>query len=381
MPDFIFLESLTLGGRGLRVGIKDSIDIAGYPTIGASASLAEEAPALRNADVVQAVLDAGCRIVGKTNMHELAYGVTGINAWTGTPTNPLFPGRIPGGSSSGSAAAVAAGYCDFTLGTDTGGSIRMPAACCGVFGFKPSFGRVSRKGAVPAISSLDCVGPFAGSVAMIVQAMAIIDPSFRIAARPATIRLGRVVCDADPAIDEAFEASLKASGVEIVPVELPQLAKAFAANIAIIGAETWAGFGHLLATGRVGPDVAARLINASKVTATQLADAEAARTAFRAEVDAALEGVDALVLPTLPAFPMTIADAADAVASLRLTALVRPFNLSGHPAITLPIPAAQRLPVGIQLVGRIGEDAALCAVAGTLASRIETIAPLQGQHA
>ena len=177
MGNFIFFKELSHGGQGLRVAVKDSIDMAGYPTCAGSAALAEAPPAARNADVMQAVLDAGCRIVGKTNMHELAYGVTGINDWTGTPINPFYPDRAPCAASSGSAAAVAAGLCDFALGSDTGGSIRTPAACCGVFGFKPSFGRVSRVGAHPKESSLDCIGPFAGSAAMIEKAMAIIDPT------------------------------------------------------------------------------------------------------------------------------------------------------------------------------------------------------------
>ncbi len=132
-----------------------------------------------HADVVANLLSAGCRIVGKTKMHELAYGMTGINAFEGTPINPRYPDRIPGGSSSGSAAAVAAGLVDFAIGTDTGGSIRQPAICCGVIGFKPTFGRVSRKGALPAQSSLDCIGPFARNLSMIERAMSAIDPTFQ----------------------------------------------------------------------------------------------------------------------------------------------------------------------------------------------------------
>jgi amidase len=155
--DAVFVRPLALGGDGLSVGVKDSIDIAGYPTQAGSATLEDAPAALAHAAVVQSLLDGGCRIVGKTNMHELAFGVTGINHFTGTPINPRYPDRVPGGSSSGSAVAVALGVVDFAIGTDTGGSIRIPASCCGVYGLKPTYGRVSRAGAHPATSSLDCI--------------------------------------------------------------------------------------------------------------------------------------------------------------------------------------------------------------------------------
>src|SRR5690606_8879821 len=150
------VSEFLLGGSGRRVAIKDSIDIAGYPTRSGSHAFADAPPATRHAHVVQAVLDAGWQIVGKTSLHELAFGVTGINDWSGTPVNPQAPDRVPGGSSSGSAVAVAAGLADIAIGTDTGGSVRVPAACCGIAGLKPTYGRVSRIGAQPAVSSLDC---------------------------------------------------------------------------------------------------------------------------------------------------------------------------------------------------------------------------------
>ncbi len=155
----IFVQRLDLGGAGPRVAVKDTIDIAGYPTRAGSRALADVPPATAHAEVVERVLAAGCRIVGKTNLHELAFGVTGLNDWTGTALNPSFPDRVPGGSSSGSAAAVAAEEADFALGTDTGGSIRIPAACCGVFGLKPTFGRVSRAGSPPRGRRSTASGP------------------------------------------------------------------------------------------------------------------------------------------------------------------------------------------------------------------------------
>src|SRR5580700_6083389 len=196
--DSIFVQPLQLGGDGPRVGIKDSIDVAGFATRMGSACLADAPPAAQHAVVVRALLAAGCRIVGKTNLHELAYGVTGINRWSGTPTNPRAPERVPGGSSSGSAVAVAAGLVDFSLGTDTGGSIRIPAACCGVYGLKPSYGRVSRRGVHPAHSSLDCVGPFARDIPMLERAMQALDRSFHPQALPAHGTVGWVQVQANP---------------------------------------------------------------------------------------------------------------------------------------------------------------------------------------
>lgn len=358
----IFVERMVLGGEGLTVGVKDSIDIAGFRTRLGSACLADVPPAARHAAVVRSLLDAGCRIVGKTNMHELAYGLTGINSWAGTPVNPRAPGRVPGGSSSGSAVAVAMGLTDFALGNDTGGSIRLPAACCGVIGLKPSFGRVSRTGVHPERSTLDCVGPFAREVSMIERAMTMIDPTFSpqdVAPCPA---VGWVQVQANPEVNTVARAALERAGVRLRPVTLPSFASAFSAALAIIGAETWVAFGHLAECERLGADVRARLTAARAISPAELAAAERVRAAFRAEIDAALAGLDALALPTLPDLPLTLAAAEDARAALHSSWCVRPFNLSGHPAITLPV-MVQGVPAGLQLVGRARDDEALCALA------------------
>jgi len=154
------IEQMKAGGTGLKVMVKDTIDISGYPTRASSRALQDVGPATQNAAVVDALFDGDCQVVGKTVLHELAYGTTGINHYAGTcRESATIPDVFLGGSSSGSAAAVAAGLCDFSLGTDTGGSVRIPACCCGVFGFKPTFGRIDRRGVMPAQSSLDCVGP------------------------------------------------------------------------------------------------------------------------------------------------------------------------------------------------------------------------------
>ena len=365
-----FVLRMELGGEDLRVGVKDSIDIAGYPTRAGSAAFASAPPALRHATVVQALLDRGCRIIGKTNMHELAYGVTGINRWSGTPKNPRYPDRIPGGSSSGSAAAVAAGAhgdppVDFTLGTDTGGSIRIPAACCGVYGLKTSYGRISREGVHPAASSLDCVGPFARSLTMIEHAMTLMDASFAPGAPPANLRLGIVNVTADPSIVAAVRAALARADITSVPVDLPSLEDAYTAGLTIIGAENWSAYGHLVDGPGLGDDVRARLLG-NRSAGDALAAAERCRRIFRAEVEAALELTDALVLPTLPIVPPRLGETGDSRAALRLTAFVRPFNVSGHPALSLPLATDAHLPAGLQLVGRRGGDAALCAAAHRL---------------
>lgn len=365
--DRILVERIALGTQGPTVAIKDSIDIAGVPTRCGSAVLADALPATTHAEVVERLIGKGARIIGKANMHEFAYGVTGINQWTGTPPNARYPSLVPGGSSSGSAAAVAAGLADIAIGTDTGGSIRVPAACCGVFGFKPSFGRVSRKGVAPTLSSLDCVGPLAGTMAMIERAMELIDPTFLPVRPPRQPVLGVVAVQADAEVLAAFTQALANSGLEVRPVILGSLSAAFDAAMAIIAAETFAAIGCHVDHIALGEDVRARLLAAGTTTPQQVAQAEDVRKQFRAEVDDALQHVDALALPTLPLVPPTIAEAADAKASLRLTALVRPFNLSGHPALTIPLETARGLPTGLQLVGRWNGDAQLCALGRAIA--------------
>ncbi len=367
----IVVEDLALGGSGPSVMVKDTIDIAGYSTRASSQALADAPAAREHAQVVQAVLDAGCRITGKTSLHELAFGTTGLNAWTGTAANPRYPGYIPGGSSSGSAAAVAAGLCDFALGTDTGGSVRIPAACCGVFGLKPTFGRVSRQGVMPARSTLDCVGPLARDMDSLIAAMHVIDPSFNVAAVPENLCIGVVAVPADEQVQAVVSQALERSRFTLTEQSLPGMSAAYGAGMAVINAETWAACGHLLETGRVGQDVADRLRAASLTSAESVTEAELVRRAFTAEVDAALAITPILALPTMPDFPLLVADAADTRAALGMTSLVRAFNLSGHPALSIPLESASGLPVGLQLIAAHGADELLCAVGRELVRRLE----------
>ncbi|WP_339487276.1 amidase [Pseudomonas sp. EL_65y_Pfl2_R95] len=358
-----FVNNTVVGKGGLRVAIKDSIDIAGQQTRAGSRALDDVPPATKHADVVELILAAGWQIIGKTNMHELAFGVTGINAWTGTPINPQAPLRVPGGSSSGSAAVVAAGLADVALGTDTGGSVRVPAACCGVFGLKPTFGRVSRSGVYPALTSLDCVGPFAANMTNLVAAMQVICPDLEPEQLPASdARVGWLNVECDPLIKATLQQALDSVGWQRSVITLDSFVDAFSAGLAVINYETWAAFGYLTGQGLIGADVEARLLNASKTNAADLAHAEQVRTQFTQAIDAALETVDVLLLPTMPCLPPLLSEAANNSSVASMTALARPFNLSGHPALSVPVKLADgSLSVGLQIVGRKGDDARVCA--------------------
>jgi amidase len=358
------------------IAIKDTIDIAGHPTTAASRALAGTPPAARHADVVQSVLDAGWHIVGKANMHELAFGMTGINDFTGTPRNPQDATRIPGGSSSGSASAVGLKLVDAALGTDTGGSIRGPAACCGVIGFKPTFGRVSRVGVAPRESSLDCVGPFARDMRTLIAAMAAIVPAFDTVAASewhAPVNIACVSVDADPGIRKAVQDGISRVSGNARSIELALLHDAFEAGLAVINVETSRAFGHLVGTGQLGADLEARLRLAAATTSAQLEAAEQVRRRFTAAVDHALADVDVLVMPTLPALPITVEAARNGTSVIAMSSLIRPFNLSGHPALSLPIPVAgSPLKAGLQIIGRKGSDELVCAIAARFEAALVT---------
>ncbi|MCX7561715.1 amidase [Sulfitobacter sp. F26204] len=366
--DAIFTKSFETTGQGLRFGVKECLAVKGQPTRCGSLALANTSPAEENAEVVQRLLDSGCQMVGLTNMHELAFGVTGINPYYGTPCNRGWPERIPGGSSSGSAAAVAAGLCDFSLGTDTGGSVRMPACCCGVFGLKPTFGRLSRNGVVPNASSLDCVGVFATSMTTLIKAMAQLDPDFAAATLGEAPRLSRVMVDCSPEIAETLDRDL--SGLTDAVTVLDSLDEAYDAGLTVINAEIHAAFGQIVVDKKLFSDVGERIRAAGTISLATLQRAEATRKKFRAEVDRALERADALILPTMPVVPPLLRDAEDMQMLIPLTKLVRPFNLSGHPAITIPTKTVAGLPAGIQLIARHGDDARLCAIAEWVAAQL-----------
>ena len=368
-----FVERMSIGpSAGVPLAVKDCIDVAGFATRLGSRALAEAAPAARSAAVVSALLDRGYRLVGKTHMHEFAYGVTGVDSAGQGPLNPLFPDRIPGGSSSGSAVAVAAREAEVALGTDTGGSVRVPAACCGVFGVKPTFGRVSREGVAPAASSLDCVGVLARSARALAAAMAALDRDFHLQGCDIG-KVARLRAAAEPPVETAVDRALGQTPLKVSDAVLPGFEAAYQAGLKLIAAEAWQAFGRYAEDPRVGRDVAERLRGAASVSAADVAEAERIRATFTAEVERLLDTVDAIVLPTLPSLPPKRAEVGEARNVVAITALVRPFNLSGHPALTIPLRTPAGAPAGLQVVGRKGQDARLCGLAEMLEQTIPSV--------
>ena len=362
-------------GGGLKVALKDNIDVAGFVTGLGCAAYAGTKPAKENAAVVDALLAANFNLQGKVTMHELAFGMTGINSFSGTPLNSIYPDFIPGGSSSGSAAAVAAELADVALATDTGGSIRLPSACCGVVGLKPTYGRVSRAGILPAESELDCVGPIAQSVENIECCMRAVDETFVVQPEPTESIFGVLSVRADKVIQEAFQSAIEclglARGITTVPVHLAGMDEAFDAGMTLIANEMNNAFGHL-PPNLLGSDVSQRLANAAGLGSGQIAAANAIKQQFSRQVSALLEQVDVLLLPTLPALPLLRDEALNGATDIESSRLVRPFNVSGHPAITIPLRLKAKLPLGLQLVGSIGQDETLCAIAKKVSGLINS---------
>jgi aspartyl-tRNA(Asn)/glutamyl-tRNA(Gln) amidotransferase subunit A len=356
--------------HGIPISIKDLVDVAGLPTTAASRVRAGHV-ATADAPAVERLRAAGAIIVGKTNLHEFAFGATNEDSAFGPSRNPHDPTRSPGGSSGGSAISVATGMALASLGTDTGGSIRIPAGACGIVGLKPKFGEVPCDGVVPLSHTLDHVGPLTRSV----RDAWILYDVLRGAARdpdgweprPEPLTLGvprRYFLERlDPAIDALFAAALdrlQRAGHLIREVDVPHADLIATVYLHTVLADAAAYHAPLLdARGQdYTPAVRLRLEMGRYVLAEDYVRAQQARARLRASVDRALEGVDALALPTLPipapplgAESVQMGDKSEPVRAgmLRLTQL---FNVTGHPAISLPMgktPAG--LPGGMQLAG------------------------------
>ncbi|MGO9295405.1 MAG: amidase [Streptosporangiaceae bacterium] len=363
-----FITRTAAGTGGVRLAVKDLIDVEGVPTTAGSRVVAGSAgPAAADAACMAGARAAGAAVVGKTNLVELAYGASGINDHFGTPVNPLDPALLPGGSSSGSAVAVATGEADVAYGSDTGGSIRVPAAYCGVAGLKTTHGRVPLAGVWPLSPSLDTVGPMARDVAGLVTGMQLLEPGFAVAASPAVAvgRLRPAGIRVDPAIDTAIDAALRQAGLAVTEVELPGWRDALRATYAILDREAAACNARLLADpddrAGLGAQVRDRLTAAATVTSEQEQWGRGFQRAWKAELGQLLRAVQVLVTPATPMFAPPVAEGS----GHHHTRCTAPVNLAGLPALAIPVPAG-RLPASMQLIGPPGSEELLLATGAVI---------------
>jgi aspartyl-tRNA(Asn)/glutamyl-tRNA(Gln) amidotransferase subunit A len=347
--------------RGIPLAVKDLIDTAGLVTTYGSAIFRDHVPE-QSASSVLALEQAGYAIVGKTNLHEFAYGITSDNPHFGAVVNPLDPGRIPGGSSGGNGAALAAGLCDAALGTDSAGSVRLPAACCGAVGFKPTWGVVPIDGVFPLAPTFDTVGPMATTVSGCIElARALGVPAER---TPGDVRTALAWTeDAEPLVRARVEAAAALlPDVEHIHFPLPgDVNPAFQVEAADVHRELFAEHAALY-----GENVRRKLEAAFTVTDEQVSASRAERDAYRERTLEAVEGFDVLLTPTMPmvAPPVGIGDLA---LRERMISLTRPFNATGWPALALPCgPAEDGLPASLQIAARPGDDALVLTVGAGL---------------
>lgn len=360
---------------GVPVGVKAVIAVDGMPLDAGSPAWAGHR-ATEDAAVVRALRDAGAVLVGMNTLDEFALSTVGAPA-----VNPRWPDRIAGGSSGGSAASVASGMCWASVGTDTGGSIRIPAACCAVAGLKPSRDRISTLGVVPMAASLDHVGPIARTVDDLAVLFSVLDGTADGGDPPVPalgqLRLGlaeNLLNQAAPAVRDAFRRALAGiadRGATIVPVELPDPERVQRTHLGVVPVELAAYHReHTRHLERCGPAVREVIAAADRISAVDYFRARQDRLRLREEVDEALRQVDLLVLPTLAFEPpplgadqARVGDRTEPI-TFALVALTSLFNHTGHPVVSAAITTtANGLPVGAQLVGAIGADHALLAAA------------------
>lgn len=359
---------------GLSCGVKDVFDIAGAITGCGNPTFAQtHALAAATAAAVERVLAQGAHMVGKTITDELAFSINGANHHYGAPLNTAAPDRLAGGSSCGSAAAVAAGLCDFALGTDTGGSVRAPGSFCGLFGFRPTHGAVSAAGVRPLAPSFDAVGWFTRSgdllervgAALLPEDTRILDVAQRHWPADAWDLLEPTLLpDFRAEIENALPPAIRFSQE---PLSSSGLGAWFEAFRTLQFAEVWAVFGGWLASARpvLGPGIAERMEAASRVTAQQVAAAGAVRAAVREMLDSA----GLIILPTMPgAAPLRTASVATLEGyrghAMRLLCIA---GLAGCPQVTLPLLSASGAPLGLSLVAAPGTDRQLLRIAARLA--------------
>jgi amidase len=364
--------------HGLTFAVKDLYDVAGYPTGGGSPHvLALSGLKTRSAPIVQRLLDAGARFVGKTHTDELAFSMNGKNAHFGTPVNGAAPDRIPGGSSSGSAAAVSHGLCDFALGSDTGGSVRAPANHCGLFGIRPTQDRITLEGCLPLAASFDTCGYFArdgATFARVSEVMLGEDPN----PLPEAPRL-LLAADAFAMIDGEVRAALAPvvkdieallGRAELVEAASEGFEALYWALRYIQGREAWETDGPLIERYQLplGPGVGDRFAFAKAITDAQVAEGNAVRRQFRARFTELLGRDGVLLLPTMPDVAPLLADSEEELNVYRNRAinLLCLAGLSGVPQVTMPFASRLGAPLGISLLGPMGSDLSLVRLAARL---------------
>jgi aspartyl-tRNA(Asn)/glutamyl-tRNA(Gln) amidotransferase subunit A len=360
---FISLTEET--GDGPVVAVKDLVDVRGTVTTAGSVLLPNE-PAETDAVLVGELRRHGCVVVGKTNLHEWAFGITSNNPHHGTVHNPRDPARISGGSSGGSAAAVVAGMCDWAVGSDTGGSIRIPAGLCGCVGFKPTIGMISTEGVFPLSRALDTMGSLAPDVGAAAEALEMMSGLAGIV--PDEVRGGHRL--AVPRgwlddLDEETRAAWEKVAGALEEIDFPGWKELGAPGAVILNAEAAQLHRERVEKhpDKFGKDVLANLQRGLEVKAIDYLQALEDRESLSDQVEEAMEGVDAILVPATPRVA-PIVEESDGVRPL-MTRFTRPFNVTGQPIVTLPAPVGG-LPVGIQVVGHYGEDAKVAAIAAWL---------------
>lgn len=361
---------------GVPVAVKDLCPVRGYPLTGGTRA-AEAKRQARDARCVARLREAGALVIGVTNLHELAFGVTSANPHFGHVQNPRLPGCIPGGSSGGSAAALAAGLTTLAIGSDTGGSIRLPAACCGVVGFKPSYGAVPAGDVWPLAWSLDHVGPMTRSVedaALMFEVMAGLPPHCTLppetVSAPSIVRPRRFFFDLlEDEVRVAVDAALKkleSAGARIAPTDIPGIELSPGIQLITINCEAAQSNAHLLKAhgDKLGEDVRVRLEIGQFYLAVDYIKAQQLRKQVRDAMIGAFADADVMLIPAMPVLPpksgtstVEIGGRPLHIAPL-LTRFTSPINFCGLPAISLPCGrAGNGAPVSVQIVGRPGADA------------------------
>jgi len=368
---------------GLPISIKDLFDVAGETTLAGSVALQGAAPAAAHATVVRRLIAAGAVITGRTNMTEFAYSGLGLNPHYGTPLNPWdrATGRIPGGSSSGAAVSVRDGMAIGAIGSDTGGSVRIPAALCGLAGFKPSAQRVPMQGVLPLSVNLDSIGPLAPTARCCAVLDAILADEHAPLPEPALLRGLRLALPTTLALDgmdqhvsASFSAAvsrLSAAGAQVDEIDVPEFAQLAAINAkgGFTAPEAWAWHRDLIARAadRYDPRVVSRIRRGQEVSAADWIDLVAARRAWIAAVERRIAGYDALVLPTVPVVAPAVAElqaSDEAYTAANLLILRNPtlINFLDGCALTVPCHAPGTAPAGLMIAGANGADRRILAI-------------------